>query len=370
MWKYEQPVKIIYGKESIDKIYDLIEEQEYKNGLIITSRFFIKSGIAEIIKNNSKGNIIDIFSEVSPNPSIANVDKCAQVIRDKKVEFIVALGGGSVIDCAKAASVLVSTNNSIRDYYGTNIQLPEIAIPIIAVPTTSGTGSEVTNVSVITDEKLGIKKPLVSKKFFPKYAIVDPELTYTLPSKIVASSGIDVLCHAIEGYWSKGHQPITDALAVYAAKLVFNNLLSAYKNPDDKLARDKLSEASTIAGLAFALPKTTACHACSFLLTSKYDIPHGEACGLTLDFFARINGRNCERVRELAILLGFNNIDEMADAIHELKSKLGLRNDLKDLNLSDEQVEELVKISKHPNLYNNPVDITDEILKEMYESMR
>ena len=180
-----------------------------------------------------------------------------------------------------------------------------------------------------------------------------------------------MLCHALEGFWSKGHQPICDALALYACELVFRWLPIAYKDGSDLTAREKMAEASVIAGLAFTLPKTTSSHACSFPLTNLYHIPHGEACGLTLDYFARVNA-DCDggRVQSFARKLGFADAVAMADAIHALKVELGLRCDLKDLNLTDAQVDDLVRISHHPNLLNNPVEITDAILYDMYNSFR
>ena len=134
-----------------------------------------------------------------------------------------------------------------------------------------------------------------------------------------------------------------------------------------------MAEASVIAGLAFTLPKTTSSHACSFPLTNLFHIPHGEACGLTLDYFARVNA-DAEpkdgRIHKFAQELGFKDMYDMADAIADLKKDLGLRTDLKEFNLTDEQVAELVKTSHHPNMLNNPVEITDEILNKMYQSMR
>lgn len=369
MWEYEQPVKIIFGNGSINKLGEIIESNGYRRGLLVTSNFFIKSGLAEKLKENNLNRIINIFSEVEPNPTITNVDNCADVIRKNNIDFIIALGGGSVIDCAKASGTIALTNDSIKKYHGTNLNMPNESIPIISVPTTSGTGSEVTCVSVITNRELGKKAPIVSKSFYSKIALIDPELTYSLPDNITASTGIDVLCHAVEGYWSKGHQPICDALAVHSSKLVFDYLERAYKNPNDKLAKEKLAEASTIAGLAFTLPKTTASHACSFHLTSKYNIPHGEACGLTLDYFTRINGESDERVRELSRLLGFKDTNEMADSIYELKKKVGLLVDLKYLQLTDKDILELVEKSKGGNLLNNPVDITDDMLLKMYTTL-
>lgn len=319
----------------------------------------------------SDGMLVQMFGDLSPNPDVTEVDACADVIRKNDVGFVVALGGGSSMDCAKAAASIALTDDSIRKYHGTGIPMSQEHLPLIAIPTTAGTGSEVTCVSVLTNHANGKKSPIVSDGFYPSYAIIDPELTYTMPPKVTAGTGIDVLAHALEGFWSKGHQPICDACALHAAELVFKYLYRAYDNPTDVEAREKMCEASVIAGLAFTLPKTTASHACSFPLTNIHHIPHGEACGLTLDYFMKINikGEEGYRIEELAKKLGFVNAMAMADEIHNLKDKMGLRNDLKDLELTEEQIQDLVRISRHPNLYNNPVEITDEMLDEMYHIM-
>ncbi len=370
-WDYAQPVKIRFGKGRRKEIKELSAGLGAERGLLVADPFFFTNGLVDEIMEQSQGAIIASFGELSPNPDVAEVDACAEVIRQKEIGFVVALGGGSSMDCAKAAASIALTQDSIRKYHGTGLAMPLEHLPLIAVPTTAGTGSEVTCVSVLSDHANGKKSPIVSDGFFPAYAIIDPELTYTMPPKVTAGTGIDVLAHALEGFWSKGHQPICDACALHAADLVFKYLYRAYENPADELAREKMCEASLIAGLAFTLPKTTASHACSFPLTNLHHIPHGEACGLTLDHFARINAKGEEgyRIEEFAKRLGFADAAAMADAIHELKEKLHLRNDLKDLHLREEQIAELVKISRHPNLYNNPVEITDEMLDEMYHKM-
>lgn len=370
-WDYLQPVKIHFGKGRVKEIKEIARELGCERGLLVAGPFFFKSGLAEKVIKESEGMIVASFGDVSPNPDVVEVDACAEVIRQKNIGFVVALGGGSPMDCAKAAASVALTSDSIRKYHGTGVAMPEKHLPLIAVPTTAGTGSEVTCVAVLSDHELGKKGPIVSNGFYPSIAMIDPELTYTLPPRITASTGIDVLCHALEGFWSKGHQPVCDALALHACEIVFKYLRRAYKDPQDKEARAKMAEASVIAGLAFTLPKTTSSHACSFPLTNLYHIPHGEACGLTLDCFARINAEvENGRVHEFARKLGFADTYALADAIHELKVDLGLRLDLKDFNLTDEQVAELVKTSHHPNMLNNPVEITDEILNEMYQSMR
>lgn len=370
-WDYMQPVKIKFGNGTVKEIKNIAQSMGYKNGLLVSTGFFVRNGLAEQILKESEGAIIEIFSGIEANPTVKNVDDCSQFIKEKNIKFIVALGGGSALDCAKAAATIALTDDSIKKYHGTGIQIPKEHFPFIAVPTTSGTGSEVTCVSVLTDHELGKKAPIVSDGFYPDCAVIDPELTYSMTPYITACTGIDVLSHAIEGFWSKNHQPICDALAIYATELVFKYLYKAYKNPNDKVAREKMAEASLIAGMAFSIPKTTGSHACSFPLTNIYNIPHGEACGLTLDYFVRINADIEDgRLQEFAKKLGFESVAEMADKIYELKEKLGLRCDLKEFNLTADKITELVNISRHPNLYNNPIEITDNMLYEMYSSFK
>lgn len=368
IWDYTQPVKIYFGKGRYHEISKIASEYGLKNGILVAGRHCFENELAEDIIAESDGNIVASYSNISSDPDVTEVDACADVMRDHNVGFVIAVGGGSVIDLAKAAAGIVFSNDSITRYHGTGVPLPKKHLPIIALPTTSGTGSEVTCVSVLTNREQGIKAPVNSETFYPVAAIVDPELTYSMPEHVTASCGIDVLAHAIEGFWSKGHQPICDSLALHAAGLVFRYLRTACENPNDQNAREKMSEASLIAGLAFTIPKTTSSHACSFPLTNLWHIPHGEACGLTLDHFARINaaGEGKERLERFAKDLGFEDAFSLADEIQKLKEDIHLRTDLKDLHLDNKDVEELVRRSHHPNMDNNPVEITDDMLRKMY----
>ncbi len=333
-----------------------------KKPLIVTNSFFLENENVKAIISELNA---EVYTDVSENPDVTEVNRCSRFIKETGSDVIVAIGGGSVIDLAKAASV---RSDDIRLYHGTGISVPtDRKVRLVAVPTTAGTGSEVTCVSVLSDRESGKKCPIVSDGFYPELAVIDPKLTVSMPPYVTASTGIDVLCHAIEGYWSKGHQPICDELAVSAATKVFRWLKKAYEQPDNIEARVNMAEASLFAGLAFSLPKTTASHACSFPITSIYNVPHGEACGLTLDFFARVNAKD-NRTVQLAKELGFDTVESFADAIFELKKKVGLRTDLSEFKLTDENINELVKKSHHPNLLNNPVEITDEILYELYNN--
>lgn len=360
-WNYIQPVEIIFGCGRIQELEKLLKI--YQRPLLVSDPVFRSNGLAKRIQEAA--GIRDIYFGISPNPDICEVDSCSQLIRKQGIDCIIALGGGSSLDLAKAASIAAE---QIEEYFNGSMQVPKEHLPVIAVPTTAGTGSEVTCVSVLTDRRTGKKAPLVSDSFYPKTALIDPELTISLPPDVTASAGIDVLCHAVEGYWSRGHQPVCDALAVSAAKTVFSWLPTAYREPENITAREKMAEASLIAGMAFTLPKTTAPHACSFPLTSRLGIPHGIACGLTLDYFARVN-RIDPRTRELAGLLGYPNADAFADAVAELKKNLHLRTDLRDMELSEKEIHELAALSRHPNMENNPVEITEEILLDLYQTL-
>lgn len=369
MWNYTQPVQITFGNGVSQYVRELITQHAWQRGILIATPHVVQNGVVATLLSQCQGRLTTVFSGITPNPDVADVDACAAIMRQQRNEFVVAVGGGSTLDLAKAAATICLTDESIRAYHGTGKTLPSAHLPLIALPTTAGTGSEVTAVSVLSNREAHQKAPLSSPNFFPDYAIVDPVLTYDLPPYVTACCGIDVLAHALEGYWNIHHQPICDAQAIQASRLVFDYLPRAVANGRDQEAREKMCEASLLAGLAFALPKTTSSHACSFPLTNLYDIPHGEACGLTLDYFARLNGRHDKRVQQLAGQLGFPDTEVLADAVLALKKQVHLRCDLRDFHLSAEEIDALVAASHYPNLLNNPYPVTDEILYDLYQSL-
>jgi alcohol dehydrogenase len=369
-WTYSQPVEIIFGSNKIDSIYEILHSKNLKNGLLVSTPSLVKNNVAQKIINASKGLIIDIFSNIIPNPTTDLTDECATVIKQKNIEFVVALGGGSCLDLAKAACSICKHEFSIAKVLSKELELDSNHIPLIAIPTTSGTGSEVSSTSVLTDTKTHVKGPIPHNNFFPMLAIIDPVLTLSVPKQVTAATGFDVLTHAIEGFWSIHHQPICDALALHAARLIFDYLLISYNDGSNLEAREKLSEASVIAGLSFTLPKTAAAHACSYPLTSEYGLPHGEACAFTLDSFVRIN-TNAENGRLITFAknLGFKDTHEMADKILEMKKAMKLKVTLADADIKECDIETLAEKSLHPNILNNPVKMTKESLIQMYRNL-
>ncbi len=370
MWEYSQPVRIIFGIGQRRQLGAEIAKIRGKKGMLVTSRSFVRRGVADALTADVKDIDWEVFSEVSPNPDVKECGACISMIKSAGCDFVVALGGGSVMDLAKAASALCFTESSVADVLRGKATIPNQHLPLIAMPTTAGTGSEVTSVSVLTDHEAGIKAPISSDVFFPVVAIIDPELTLSVPPRLTAQTGFDVLCHAIEAFWGKHHQPVCDVLAVEAAKGVLAHIEACYNQPDNIAQREAMALASVTAGLAFAIPKTSSAHACSYPLTNQLGIAHGEACALTISHFIRFNAlKGCERTRTLATLLGFQSAEALADEIDRLRLLTGMRMNLTDLHLSKQQFDALVDGSLHPNLKNNPVEVTRQDLEEMYRHL-
>lgn len=369
-WIYSQPVTLIFGNGKVKNLSDIFADRGLERGLLISDSVFIKNGMAEQIQSHAKGRLVEVFSEIRPNPTTDNVDACARIIKEKDLRFAVALGGGSALDCAKAACSVCKTDAVTADFHSGKLKLGKESIPLVAIPTTAGTGSEVTPVAVLSDPLRGVKAPLVSENFFPLCAVIDPELTLTLPPTITAATGMDVLAHALEGFWSKNHQPICDAVALQAARLCFEYLLVAYEDGANTIAREKMSEASLLAGLAFGLPKTAGSHACSFPLTNVYGVSHGEACAMTLDAFTRINAvAENGRLHQFAKNLFFKDAFDMADRILEMKQTMRMKISLADANIPEGEIEQLAKLSQHPNMLNNPTPMDYDSIVKMYRSL-
>jgi len=369
-WEYQQPVRIRFGQNEASCIGEELRKLNVSRALLVTSPSFERRGETTKLMAQADGRIACVFSQVSPNPDVSESDACADIIRHRRCDAVVALGGGSVIDCAKAACVVATASLPTADYLFGSTPLPDSHLPLIALPTTAGTGSEVTCVSVLSLHSEKRKSAFSHPHFYPTLAIIDPLFTLSVPPGLTAITGFDVICHAVEAYWSRQHQPACDALAVHALRLALGHLEKAAMEPWDIAAREAMAEASVTAGLAFTLPKTSAPHACSYPLTARYDIPHGEACAMTLTHFARFNADNgCERVDTMARLVGMKDAHQLSDRIDQMKRNTGMRMNLKALHLTSDDVDALVEMSHHPNLRNNPVYINDDMLRGMYSSL-
>lgn len=374
-WEFNLPVKLVFGSGKRSNLAKYIDEIGGSRGVLVCGNSFCKNGVADEFLRLGGGKIVEIFSDIRPNPTTDNVNDCVRLMREVDADFAVALGGGSPMDCCKAACAIVRGDDKIESYHslGKPISAKE-AIPMIAVTTTSGTASEVTNISVLTDINQNLKQPMNDPAMYPKIAVIDPELTLTVPPQVTASTGLDVLSHAIESYWSTLNQPICSACSIYAARLVFEWLEKAYTEPENLTAREKMAEASIVAGVAFSHPRTTGSHACSFPLTNIYGIPHGEACAFTLDYFVKFNAKHADsdgRLDTLAKDCGFDSAYEMADEISAMKKRMKMRSRLSEIGCtSDEQIAELTKKSMSMLMKRNPIELTESDICEMYNKLK
>lgn len=374
-WEFNLPVKLVFGSGKRSDLAKYIDEIGGTRGVLVCGNSFCKNGVADEFLRLGGGKIVEIFSDIRPNPTTDNVNDCVRLMREVDADFAVALGGGSPMDCCKAACAIVRGDDNIEPYHslGKPISAKE-AIPMIAVTTTSGTASEVTNISVLTDINQNLKQPMNDPAMYPKIAVIDPELTLTVPPQVTASTGLDVLSHAIESYWSTLNQPICSACSIYAARLVFEWLEKAYTEPENLTAREKMAEASIVAGVAFSHPRTTGSHACSFPLTNIYGIPHGEACAFTLDYFVKFNAKHADsdgRLDALAKDCGFDSAYEMADEISAMKKRMGMRSRLSEIGCtSDEQIAELTKKSMSMLMKRNPIELSESDIGEMYNKLK
>lgn len=374
-WEFNLPVKLVFGSGKRNDLAKYIDEIGGSRGVLVCGNSFCKNGVADEFLRLGGGKIVEIFSDIRPNPTTDNVNDCVRLMREVDADFAVALGGGSPMDCCKAACAIARGDDNIEPYHslGKPISAKE-AIPMIAVTTTSGTASEVTNISVLTDINQNLKQPMNDPAMYPKIAVIDPELTLTVPPQVTASTGLDVLSHAIESYWSTLNQPICSACSIYAARLVFEWLEKAYTEPENLTAREKMAEASIVAGVAFSHPRTTGSHACSFPLTNIYGIPHGEACAFTLDYFVKFNAKHADsngRLDALAKDCGFDSAYEMADEISAMKKRMKMRSRLSEIGCtSDEQIAELTKKSMSMLMKRNPIELSESDIGEMYNKLK
>ncbi|KGJ50529.1 MULTISPECIES: 1-propanol dehydrogenase PduQ [Paraclostridium] len=331
MYNFEIKTKISCGIGALESLKDI----KNKKIFIITDPFMIESKTIDKILINLEGNDCNIFSEIVPDPPIEIVVKGMEKIKDYSPDIIIALGGGSAIDAAKA----------IMDFSKQIFKINEIEF--IAIPTTSGTGSEVTSFSVITDAQKGTKYPLVSADLIPNKAILDPELVKTVPNFITADTGMDVLTHAIEAYVSTDSNDFSDALAEKAIKLVHEYLIDAYKDGSNLEAREKMHNASCMAGLAFNQASLGLNHGIAHIVGAKFHIPHGRTNSILLPYVIEYN----------ANISGYNNASysDTAKKYAQIAKMLGLESSNVRLGVKN-LVNEIKKMQKSMNM---PMKLTD-----------
>ena len=375
MWTFQLPTKITFGRGCVASLSTMPEIAGRRVVVVTDPLIAPLQAVQTIIEQLAP---VALYKDVRPNPTVENADTLAELLRNTQAEVITAIGGGSALDCAKAASFLAKTGDSnIRAYHSEGKSIIGQSIPVIAIPTTAGTGSEVTPIAVLDDEEKNVKAPMMSPLFYPVCAVVDPDLTLSVPLAVTAATAFDALSHAIEGYWSRNHQPICDTLAKEAARTIFENLDKVFDNLGDPVARERISYAALLAGIAFQMPKNAIMHACSYPLSNRAHLAHGAACAFTMEASIRLNAPYMNgRMEEFANACGFANdccaggtVDTMIETITRLKQRGGLPMTLADAGIDADTVELLISESFHPVIKNNPKEVTTDDLQKIYSEL-
>ena len=280
MKRFKLSTEVLFSEDAINALYDVKDV----NAVLITDKFMVDSGMADmILKKLSNCKSVSVFCEVIPDPPMDLIERGIAFLDDKDCDVVVALGGGSSIDAAKAIVYMARKIELAQDPESTK------RMKLIALPTTSGTGSEVTQFAVVTDSKTGVKIPLIDESLMPDIAILDPELVKSAPPFITADTGMDVITHALEAYVSETASDCSDCLAEKALELAFEYLPRAYRNGYDIKARDKMHRASCLAGMAFSLVNLGLNHGIAHALGAIFHIPHGRANALVLPYVIAFN---------------------------------------------------------------------------------
>ncbi len=289
-FSFSIPQNITVGKGTIEKVGDIAKELGGQHAMIISGPHLKKMGIVEKVATYlEKANItVDDFTDIEANPSVTTVEKATEKFKASGADFIVTLGGGSPMDVAKAVAIVAKYGGSITDYEGAH-KVPGKIIPLIAIPTTAGTGSEVTAFSVITDHSRDYKLTVFSYEILPTYAILDAELITTAPASVAAACGIDAFIHAEEAYISTDASPFSDAMAEKAMELIGGNIRRFVANRKDIEAAEAMMVGSLFAGIAFSFARLGNVHAMSHPVSAYFDVPHGVANGVLLPVIAEYN---------------------------------------------------------------------------------
>ena len=367
--------------QSVEEIPNILKKQNIKSILLVTDKVLRDIGISKPLETVLKQNNINciIYDETLPNPTTKNVEDARKIYLENNCQAIVAIGGGSSIDCAKAVGARISRPKKSLDKLKGLLKVRRKLPLLIAIPTTAGTGSEVTVASVITDSDTHHKYTILDFNLIPKIAVLDPSCTLSLPPHLTSTTGMDALTHAVEAYIGRSTTIDTRKKAIEAIKLIFNNIEKVYNNGNDLDARLNMLKASYLAGSAFSKSYVGYVHAVAHSLGGQYNIPHGLANAVILPIVLKEYGSSVyKKLDFLAKQVGISSKDEskeigankFIDAILSLNNKMNIPNAIK--NIKDEDIESMAEYAeKEANpLYPVPKLLNKEELKKIYYKLK
>lgn len=371
MFHYSIPCELIFGAGSLKELGKAVTKTGAEKAFIVCDQGVEKAGIvakaeAELL---AAGIAYEIFNEVLPNPTVAVVEAAAERAKACGCSCILAVGGGSSMDTAKAVNILMNNGGSITDYEGPDrVQRP--GLPLIAIPTTSGTGSEVTSVSVVTDPVRKRKMVIAGQNVGACVAIADPELTLGLPAKITAATGMDALTHAMEAYMSTLASPATDVNALKAIELIYKSLPVCVREPKNAEARSGLMLGSALAGFAFNSAILGIAHAIAHPLGAYFGVAHGDGNAMALPYAVEYNAavipdRVVEMGRAMGLLKTSLTAKDVVEALKGLAASIDIPK-LSDCGITEKDFDILVPaILAEPSCLTNPRTVTEEGVRDL-----
>lgn len=373
-----QPQKIVFGTGCIKNFEEDYLKLGYKRLFVLTAPPIIPLIESTLAALTKAGVSIEVFSNILAEPSLGDFNEILKVAREFGADSVVGIGGGSVLDVAKLVAAFVGSDQKAEDCFGTGF-INKKGLWLACLPTTAGTGSEVSPNAILLDERDKLKKGIVSPYLLADVAYVDPALTMTVPSKVTADTGMDALTHCIEAYTNKFAHPAVDIYAIQGIRLIAANLLRAVKDGNDVEAREALALGSLYGGLVLGPVNTAAVHALSYPLGGEFHIPHGLSNAILLPSVMKFNRpANLKKYAEVAVACGApvgKDDDETAqngvDFICELSKAVGIPQKLTDLNIPQSAVDGMAKAAMEVQrlLKNNPREVTEQDAKDIYNSL-
>jgi alcohol dehydrogenase len=373
------PQKVILGQDTVKKVGEEAKALGGRKALIVTDPGIVTAGYTKPVEESLKAAKIEvgIFDGVVPEPPARCVAEGVKMIREGKYDLVVGLGGGSSLDIAKGAAIMVNNAGTIVDYAGID-RVPKGGLPKILIPTTAGTGSETTRSLVVTDDK-NIKRSVASSFGIADVAILDPLLTLSMPPKVTANTGMDALTHAIESYVSATTTPFAEILTLEAIRLIAYNLPLAYSKGSNLTARYNMLLAASIAGLGFASSRLGIVHGLAYVIDTEYHLPHGRANAIMLPHvmnfnktgnllkFARIAEAMGEKVEGFSL---YEAAQKSVEAVKNLLDAVQISCKFSDYGIPREHLSKLVEggMNQARLFIPNPRDVTPEDLKSIYEN--
>lgn len=364
------PRNVVFGCGEASRLPELVPDAS--RVMLVCGRSAESNGLLESLERMFEGFDLTTVCGVMAEPDLDEVDRLAAIGREFKVNVVVAVGGGSVIDCAKAAACIIGTEYCIRDFFYGRRELDRNrhGVFLAALPTTSGTGAEITPNAVFIDPETMIKKSIRHESVIPDLAIVDPLLTLSTPSGVSAASGLDALTQAVEAHISRGANPFTDALSARAVSLIMGSLETVCAHPDNVKARTDMAEGSMLTALAFSQSGLGAVHGIGHPLGSALHLSHGLSCAVLLVPVLEWNKVTVsDKLAGLACCCGGVSADDFIAKVRDLRNRIGVPGDFKAAGLSEEHFPFIIKNCRSGSMKSNPREMSDSDVEAMLRGL-